>query len=277
MRADSKARELNEARDENVASGRRDVMRWRRIALAVLAPAFALLWTGGVASQWSRASHPSDGLLASAFLFLAGLLVLLGARTRRGAAALAFVALLGFIVEVVGANYDFPFGAYDYTDALRPSLLGVPLVMGFAWMALAAQAWEMATRLKLPPSLAVIIAAIWTTAVDLVIDPLAANRLGYWRWESAGAYYGIPASNFAGWFLTGLLAFILFGSRLESNFWARAVGFAIILFFALSALANSLMTPALVGFALCAAQLLVERNSKDVGLNVRGAVTSVFH
>lgn len=268
MRADSEARELNGASAKHVSNKRSGATRGRRVALAVLALAFAVLWMGGVASQWSHASRPSDGLLASSFLLLAGLLVLLGARTSRGAAALASVALLGFAVEVVGANYGFPFGAYAYTDALRPRLLGVPLVMGFAWMALAAQAWEMATRLRLPTWSAVVVAALWTTAVDLVIDPLAANRLGYWKWESAGAYYGIPASNFAGWFLTALLAFVLFGSRLESNFWARAVGFAIVLFFALSALANSLMTAALVGFALCGAQLFIvaaRRNKDEAG------------
>lgn len=262
MRADSKARGVNGARGASVASGRRSAARWRRVALAVLAPAFAVLWTGGVASLWSHTSRASDGLLASAFLFLAGLLVLLGARTRRGAAALVSIALLGFIVEVVGANYDFPFGAYAYTDALRPRLLGVPLVMGFAWMALAAQGWEVVMRLRLSPTLTVILAALWTTAVDLVIDPLAANQLGYWKWERAGAYYGIPASNFAGWLVTALLAFILFGSRLESNFWARTVGFAIVLFFAFGALADSLLTAALVGFALCAVQLFIEYTSQ---------------
>lgn len=256
MRVDSETRELNAARGANKRWG---LTRLRRIALAVVVPAFAVLWAGGVASQWSHASRASDGLLASIFLLLAGLIVLLGAHTRRGAAALVTIALLGFAVEVAGANYGLPFGAYAYTDALRPRLLGVPLVMGFAWMALVAQAWEIAKRLRLPSPLAIIAAALWTTAVDLVIDPLAANRLGYWRWESAGAYYGIPASNFAGWFLTALLAFILFGPRLESNFWARAVGFAIVLFFALVALANSLVAAALVGFALCFAQILVER------------------
>ena len=29
-------------------------------------------------------------------------------------------------------------------------------------------------------------------------------RDGYWRWDAGGRYEGIPASNFAGWWLTGL-------------------------------------------------------------------------
>ena len=30
---------------------------------------------------------------------------------------------------------------------------------------------------------------------------------GYWTWPGGGRYEGVPASNFAGWFLTGLAAF----------------------------------------------------------------------
>ena len=260
MRADTQARELSEAQGARRAAERRSATLARRIALAVAVPAFAVLWVGGVTSRLAGRERASDGLLASLFLALAGIIVLLGARTRRGAFALASVALFGFAVEVVGARYGFPFGAYSYTDALRPRAFGVPLVMGFAWMALAAQGWEVARRLGIRMRFALVAtAALWTTAVDLVIDPLAANRLGYWKWERAGVYYGIPATNFAGWLLTGLLAFILFGPRLETNFWARAVGFSIVLFFALNALADSLASVALVGFALCAAQVFVER------------------
>lgn len=225
----------------------------------MLVPAFAVLWFGGVASHWgfgggARAEH---AWLASLFLFVAGLIVMLGARTRGASAALVGVALLGFAVEAVGVSTGFPFGDYDYTDALRPRLLGVPFVMGFAWMVLAAHAAGLVARLRLPAWLGVLAAALWTTAVDLIIDPLAANALGYWRWSGAGSYYGIPFTNFAGWFVTGLVAFGLFGRRLAPNFWASVVGSAIVLFFTLVALAHSLHYASLVGLVLCAAQLLV--------------------
>ncbi|MFL6257572.1 MAG: carotenoid biosynthesis protein, partial [Pyrinomonadaceae bacterium] len=67
----------------------------------------------------------------------------------------------------------------------------------------------------------------------------------------AGSYYGVPLSNFAGWFLTALLACRIMGARPRESFWAGLVGVAIILFFALLALAHSLPYVALVGFALC--------------------------
>lgn len=240
--------------------------RWRRAALAVLASAFVLMWAGGVATHWAGgAASRERGWLASPFLILAGLIVVLSARTRRGVATLAALALYGFAVEILGARTGFPFGAYAYTDALWPRLCGVPVVMGFAWMVLVAHGWSVFARMRWPAPLAVVAAALWTTAVDLVIDPLAANELGYWRWPRAGFYYGIAFTNFAGWFMTSLVAYVLFRRRLEASFGARAVGFAIVLFFTAVALAHSLAVAALVGFALCAIQLALAFSARGDG------------
>ncbi len=228
---------------------------WRRAALAASVLTFALLWVGGVSGQWLGRTHAGEGYLASLFLLLAGLIVLLGTRTRRDALALFGVALLGFAVEVVGARTGFPFGEYDYTGVLRPQLLGVPIAMGFAWMALVASASDLAGRLGLPTWPTVLLAALWTTANDLVIDPLAANQLGYWTWADRGSYYGIPFANFVGWFLTALLACRMTVTRRQSNFWAGFVGTAILLFFVSIALAHSLLIVALIGFGLCALRL----------------------
>lgn len=228
---------------------------WRRAALAASVLVFALLWVGGVSSQWIGRANAGEGYLATLFLLLAGLIVLLGTRTRRDALSLCGVALLGFAVEVLGARTNFPFGEYDYTGVLRPQLFGVPIAMGFAWMALVASASDLACRLGLPTWPTVLLAALWTTANDLVIDPLAASHLGYWTWADRGSYYGIPLTNFVGWFLTALVACRMTMTRGPSNFWAGFVGTAIILFFAFIALAHTLLVVALIGFGLCALRL----------------------
>jgi uncharacterized membrane protein len=232
----------------------------KRATLALSVLGFAVLWVGGVASAWLGRARGDEGRLASLFLLLAGLVVLLGARTRRDASALGAVALLGFAVEAVGVRTGFPFGAYAYTGVLRPQLLGVPVVMGLAWMALVAYACDFARRLRLSPRLATVFAALWTTAIDLVIDPLAANHFGYWTWARGGAYYGIPFTNFAGWFVTALLACGVMTKHARPNFWARFVGTATLLFFAANALAHSLPLVALLGLALCAAGIYISRN-----------------
>ncbi len=231
----------------------------RRAALWTTLAVFAVLWVGGVASAWLGVEREDAGRLASLFLLTAALAVLLGERTRRGALSLACVALLGFAFEAVGVRFGVPFGRYVYTGALQPQTLGVPVVMGAAWMVLIAFATDAAGRLRLHGWKAVVFAALLTTATDLVIDPLAANRLGYWKWEEAGSYYGVPLVNFAGWFLTALVACRVAGAR--ENLRAGFVGGAILLFFALLALAHSLPYVALVGFALCLARFLTTRLS----------------
>ncbi len=230
---------------------------WRRAGLVLAVALFALLWAGGVAGQWLGRARGDEGAFASLFLFLAALVVLLGARTRRDALRLASVALLGFAVEAVGAHTGLPFGEYDYTDVLRPQFVGVPVVMGCAWMALVAFACELAARLRLGAWPTVILAALWTTAIDLVIDPLAANHFGYWTWAERGAYYGIPFVNFVGWFLTALVGCRLLTPPPRTNLWAVFVGVAILLFFAAVALAHALLPVALVGLALAAIALFV--------------------
>lgn len=229
--------------------------RLRRAALAASVSLFALLWVGGVLSQWTGGAGEDEGWLASLFLLNAGLIVMLGERTTGGVLRLAAVALIGFAVEALGVRVGLPFGEYVYTGVLWPQLLGVPAVMGFAWAALVAFACDFARRLRLAPWVAVVCAAGLTTATDLVIDPLAANQLGYWSWAGGSAYYGIPFSNFAGWFITALVACPVLGARGRANFWAAFVGVAIVLFFSLIALANSLFAVALIGLALCAARL----------------------
>lgn len=231
----------------------------RRTALWPALTLFALLWVGGVLSQWLGVEREDSGQLASIFLTAAGLVVLLGERTKRGALTLVGVALFGFAIEALGVRFGQPFGRYEYTDALRPQLLGVPFVMGPAWMVLVAFAADAAGRLRLRGWKATLFAALLTTATDLVIDPLAATRLGYWKWAESGSYYGIPFHNFAGWFLTALVACRIRGDKAVENFFAGLVGTSIVLFFSLLALAHSLPYVALTGFALCLARLSLTR------------------
>jgi putative membrane protein len=249
---------------ETVSRTVRITPHWRRVLRALLLAAYAVLWLGGVLSHALRGGvRAEQNWLAALFLFLAAALVMLGAETTRARLQLMLAALLGFGVELLGVHTSLPFGAYRYTDALRPQLFGVPLVMTCAWLALVAYTGQAATRAGLSRWVSVPLAALWLTAIDLIIDPLAAHELGYWRWAGAGAYYAIPASNFLGWFMTGLLTFVLW-PRWPRNVWSNFVGLSIILFFALLALVHALYLAALVGAALCALHLLTAQGKTGV-------------
>ncbi len=233
----------------------------RRAALYVIAAGYVVLWLGGVAQHWrAGGGRPAPSWLAALFLLLAGVIVLISTRAARDLWWLACVALFGFVVELIGVRYGVPFGAYSYTAVLAPNLFGVPLVMAAAWMTLAAYVKQMLARFRLSVWTEALLAALWLTAIDLIIDPLAAQQLGYWRWGTAGIYYGIPATNFAGWFATGLLAFLLFRQSCTANAWARLVGLSIILFFTLLAGAHGLRAAALIGCGLCALHFFLNRN-----------------
>jgi putative membrane protein len=56
-------------------------------------------------------------------------------------------------------------------------------------------------------------------AWDLTIDPALSTVGRYWVWTRGGAYFGVPLTNFLGWFLTNYLAYQLFALylRLRSN------------------------------------------------------------
>jgi Predicted membrane protein len=218
------------------------------------------MWVGGVGSHFVFGQAPQDAKWAApVFLFLSGLIVLLTTH-RSDIVRLLAASVIGFAAEAIGVRYGFVFGAYNYTGELGPQLFGVPLVMTCAWMVLVAYAdqmlpdgWSVAVR--------AVIAALWLTAIDLVIDPLAAGELGYWHWAERGAYYGIPASNFAGWFTVSLLIFgligLLFGRGRHYNSLARHTGLSLILFFTLIAMAHHVVIVTIVGVLLCLAHVVL--------------------
>jgi putative membrane protein len=91
------------------------------------------------------------------------------------------------------------------------------------------------------------------TYIDLTVDPVATLAFDYWRWTRPGFYYGIPASNYAGWFLVSALLLSAAGPR-RPNAAAAVVGAAVMLFFGLVALAHGLWTPAVFAFVLLGIQ-----------------------
>lgn len=226
--------------------------------LAALAVAYAILWVGGVGHYlFVGEVDAGQRWLAPAFLFVAATIVVLATRARRELVWLVMVAVSGLLFELCGVRYGLPFGRYSYTDALRPVVFGVPPVMACAWLVLVAYVRQMLLCFNLDRWAGALVAAAWMTAIDLVIDPLAANQLGYWRWVGTGSYYGIPVSNFAGWFVCSFVIFIGLRRKGQPNFGHRLTGASIVLFFTLVAFSFQLFVAALVGCALCALDLLL--------------------
>jgi putative membrane protein len=123
-------------------------------------------------------------------------------------------------MESLSISTGFPFGNYHYTGLLGVQAGAVPLVIMPAYFVSGYLAWTMATvflgdlgtgiekrnlvRLPLTASLLMV---IW----DLCLDPVKATIDGAWIWADGGIYFGVPISNFLGWYLTVFLVFLGFG------------------------------------------------------------------
>jgi len=236
----------------------------RSLPLAALILAYAVMWVGGVGHYVLVGGPPMDApWAASVFLLLAGVIVAVTSvkvGAKRDLLGLFAAAGLGFVAEIIGVRYGFLFSPYGYTSVLQPQLFAVPLVMLSAWMVLLAYVRQMLARLDLPHWIEAVLAAAWMTAIDLVIDPLAANQLGYWRWAKSGVYYGIPLHNFIGWFGVSFLIFGLVRQRWRENVFARYVGLSIVAFFSAIALSYGLWLAGGIGAALCFIHLRISRS-----------------
>lgn len=245
-------------------SRRAAVPGWARAGLWTL---YAVMWLGGVGSYVVFGGvRPGDEWTAPLFLALAGLIVLSDASgARRG--ALMTAGLLGFVAEWIGLRSGLLFGEYRYTDVLAPLVLGVPLVMIAAWLVLVAYVDDLVATCTARAPLRVAGGALLLTAIDLVIDPLAAGPLGYWTWVDGGVYYGIPAHNFGGWLLVGalILALLQWTPSRPPSVTSLRVGLSIVLFFTIIAAAKSLLLPALAGLAICLVHAAVYRRTLSTG------------
>ena len=158
-----------------------------------------------------------------AFMFLHGVL-----RYRvEGIVVFAVICLVvSNIFESLGVATGFPFGPYHYTDALGPKLFYVPLMIGPAYLSVGYMAWVLATILAgdvrrgagafstfATPFVAAFIMVLW----DLTMDPSTSTVQKWWIWESGGGFFGVPVSNYLGWFLTVYVFMQLFALYLRAR------------------------------------------------------------
>ncbi|MBM7097217.1 MULTISPECIES: carotenoid biosynthesis protein [Alteribacter] len=146
----------------------------------------------------------TSGLLAAVFFY----------RTYNKVLGLIFIGVvfsLSMIMESFGVATGLFFGDYVYKTDFGPKLIGVPVTIGFAWLmvigtshVLAKPLGEVAGRFAF--AVYTLYASLIAVGIDLIIDPVAYDVKEYWVWLDDGFYYGIPFSNYLGWFV---LSFVL--------------------------------------------------------------------
>jgi len=130
---------------------------------------------------------------------------------------------LSLMSELLGTSTGFPFGHYGYLSGLGYKIAGlVPFTIPLSWFYVGFSAYFVArvgleslfpgSRQNAPEVFwfrqvaAIVLGAVLLTAWDLVLDfAMSQDTIRFWEWQQAGAFYGMPYQNFAGWMGTGAL------------------------------------------------------------------------
>jgi len=136
---------------------------------------------------------------------------------------------VAMLAELSSTRTGFPFGLYEYTGLTRGQELfiaDVPFIDSLSFVFLAYAAFCLA-RIALagrgaPRWVMALTAGALMMALDIVIDPLAVRGdrwfLGpLFAYTTAGPYFGVPFSNFAGWVLVGATGVGLFLARVPGD------------------------------------------------------------
>lgn len=125
--------------------------------------------------------------------------------------AFTLLYALSLASELLGTGYGVPFGAYHYSTLLGPEWLSrVPVLIPLSWFSMAVSSYAVARRGRASAAgsrtwVRVLFASLLLLCWDLSLDPAMSHATTYWVWGSHGPYYGMPWSNLAGWYLTGIV------------------------------------------------------------------------
>jgi uncharacterized membrane protein len=179
-----------------------------------------------------------------------------GARIYRSRGILIFATLclgVGTLFESVSLRSGFPFGYYRFTDLMGPKVFDLPILLALAYVGMGYLSWILAVvildcqneplsgrKIVLLPLAASFVMTAW----DFSMEAVWADIDHAWVWRDGGLYYGVPPSNFFGWFLTVYIFYQLFALylrnrvtiRSRTSHWRLAI-----LFYAASAAGNLLV------------------------------------
>ncbi len=194
-----------------------ELVRENRFTIAIVFPV-----VGAVLLVASAEALLPDPLSFNPYLILLGTLVMrlpliAGVAPlvdRRAAVGIGLLALYAYGIELVGVTTGFPYGSFEYGIDLGPMLFGLvpvglpvfffPLVLnGYLLVLLLLGDRAASTPVRLLSTIATVI------AVDLVLDP-GAVALTFWTYDTGGAFYGVPWSNYTGWVLSATVAVLAF-------------------------------------------------------------------
>jgi len=176
------------------------------------------VFSGSIPHLWIVAL---DVLSATAFAALDG------PRHYRWRTMLGFALIctvVGNVVENLGVAIGFPFGRYRFLELMGPKVFQVPVLLGLAYIGMAYVSWMLACLiLKAPASAATsrsifavpMLASLIMTTWDVAQDPVWSTILHGWIWFDGGAWFGVPITNYLGWYANLFAIYLLFALYLK--------------------------------------------------------------
>jgi len=131
----------------------------------------------------------------------------------------AVVFAVGWSFESLSVHTGFPFGWYNYSDKFGPKLGVVPVMIMPSYFAFGYLSWTMASiftgrydnKLTASETLIIPIAASFImSAWDLGGDIIWSTVDGYWTWTHGGEFFGVPVTNYLGWYVVVFVFFVIF-------------------------------------------------------------------
>jgi uncharacterized membrane protein len=152
---------------------------------------------------------------------------------RRAAGMFGAACILSLGAELMGTTTGIPFGAYQYTTLLGYRIAGhVPFPIPLSWFFMIYSALvicgcvlgarnDLRTRVRWA-----VVAGVILTAWDVAMDPAMSNATKHWIWSTSGVYFGMPLTNWFGWWATGSLIALVMLAITPPVAWRRDVSFA---------------------------------------------------
>jgi len=176
-----------------------------------------IIWLVNISGFFGILSDEKDFFLSSSPYVLTLTLLLLIVNNnsdKKFLIKLALIFLLGLIVEIIGVNYSFFFGEYQYGNNLGIKFFGVPLVIGFNWVLLIILTGNFAHRLFPKSKISkVLFGSILMILLDLLIE-ISAPKLDYWEF----AIHPVPLSNYLWWFVFSFFFHLIYQSDSNKEF-----------------------------------------------------------
>lgn len=194
-----------------------------------------------------------------------------GSRHYRWRIMIVFAAIcvvIGNVVENLGVSTGFPFGRYRFLELMGPKVGHVPVLLGLAYIGMAYVSWMLACLILKAPATAAtarsmiaipLLASLIMTTWDLAQDPVWSTILHGWIWFDGGLWFGVPISNFLGWYTNLFVIYLLFALYLRRSGPAATVS------------GTAALWPAPVFYALCAVGNVLQLASRSASQIVADA------